>query len=38
MLRLDHNYINWNVPLDDIRDHTEFDGVIFGILEPVIIG
>lgn len=26
-MRIDHNLINWNAPLDDIRDHTEFDAV-----------
>lgn len=31
-MRLDHNFINWNAPLDDIRDHTEFDAVFIADL------
>lgn len=31
-MRIDHNLINWNAPLDDIRDHTEFDAAFIADL------
>ncbi|MFN8659920.1 MAG: phospholipase D-like domain-containing protein [Candidatus Obscuribacterales bacterium] len=31
-MRIDHNLINWNAPLDDIRDNTEFDAALIADL------